>query len=194
MTVVDPDDRALVRAATGGDRDAFALLYARHRDHVFCVAVGIVCDREVALDVTQDVFCKLLGVLGGYDGRAAFTTWLHRVTVNACYDVLRRKRAVAAADPHSIAGGPEPAAEPDTAAAVDVRAALARLSLEQRSVVVLVDMVGFGYEDAADALGLPVGTVKSRLARARLRLADMLDRGNAEATSPRHSPGDHSLG
>lgn len=192
--MADPDDKALVAAAAGGDSDAFAALYRRHRDRVFRVAAGIMCDREAALDVTQDVFCKLVGVLGRYDGRAAFTTWLHRVTVNACYDVLRRRTAIATADPHLASGRPESTPEADTAAAVDVRAALALLPLDQRSVVVLVDMVGFTYADVADALDVAVGTVKSRLARGRLRLAELLDPGNTGSASHRRSSGGPGLG
>lgn len=192
-------DDELVAAAVAGDRDAFASLYSRHRDRVFCVAVGILCDREAALDVTQDVFCKLLGVLNRYDGHAAFTTWLHRVVVNACHDILRRRTAVVTDDPHTTAGHPEAGAEADVAAALDVRDALARVPLDQRSVLVLVDMVGFGYEDAAATLAIPVGTVKSRLARGRLRVAELMatresGTGNTTAGPTRPSHGGHRSG
>lgn len=200
--MAEPEGRGdveLASAAAAGDRDSFAVLYTRHRDLVFCVAVGIMGDREAALDVTQDVFCKLMGVLGRYDGRAAFTTWLHRVAVNACHDVLRRRAAVVSEDPYATAGRPDAGVEADIAAALDVRVALAQVPLEQRSVLVLVDMVGFAYEEAADVLDVPVGTVKSRLARGRLRVADLLSgresgAGNRAGGPPRPSHGGHGRG
>lgn len=188
-----PSDADLVAEAVKGDRKAFAALYTRHRDRVFCIAVGVLCDRETALDLTQDVFCKLLHALARYDGRAAFTTWLHRVTLNACYDALRRRTPIAVEDPSSLAAEQDLVVT-DDAGVLDVRAALARLPLDQRSVVVMVDMVGYGYEDAADALGIPVGTVKSRLARGRLRVADILSAGNRTHTSDRPIHGGGSLG
>lgn len=187
-------DVDLVAAAVSGDHGAFAALYRRHRDRVFCVVLGVVGDREAALDITQDVFVKLMGVLDRYDGRSAFTTWLHRVSVNAAYDSLRKRAPLPSADPYAMsqASAAEPGADLD--AAIDVHHALAGLAPEQRAVVVVVDMLGYGYEDAASVLGVPVGTVKSRLARGRIRLAAAISDGNNEAASRRRSSGGPASG
>lgn len=181
-------DSDLVAAAVAGDHQAYAALYRRHRDRVFCVVVGVLGDREAALDVTQDVFVKLMGVLDRFDGRAAFTTWLHRVAVNAAYDTLRKRVPEPAADPYAAAGVEAVEdSSPDTT--MDVQLALAGLPADQRAVIVVVDMLGYGYEEAASVLGVPIGTVKSRLARGRVRLAESISEGNNRAGWERRSSG-----
>lgn len=187
-------DTALVADAVSGDHEAFAALYRRHRDRVFCVVLGVVGEREAALDVTQDVFVKLMGVLDRYDGRAAFTTWLHRVAVNAAYDMVRKRTPVPAWDPHAVEGAAEAFTETDSDAAVDIHRGLAGLPADQRAVLVMVDMLGYGYEEAASVLGVPVGTVKSRLARGRIRLAETISAGNNEVGSRRRSSGGPEVG
>ncbi len=173
-----PDDRRpdheLVAAYLDGDKAAYATLYRRHRDRVFALCLRMMRDREAALDRTQDVFLRLMGRLDRFDGRSAFTTWLHRVTVNACYDDLRRR----VPDPVDPARAAEHADRPhddaDGAAALDVRHALQALPADQRAAVVLHDLVGHSYEEVAGICDVPMGTVKSRLARGRLRLSRIL--------------------
>lgn len=176
-----PDDRRpdaeLVAAFLDGDRGAYAALYRRHRDRVFALCLRFLRDREAALDRTQDVFLRLMSRLDRFDGRAAFTTWLHRVTVNACYDELRRRRPDPV-DPATVAEAADrPGLDTDRAEALDVRDALQALPFDQRAVVVLHDLTAHSYEEVAEICGVPVGTVKSRLARGRLRLARILTPG-----------------
>lgn len=167
------DDTALVAAYTRGDPDAFAALYRRHRDRVFRLAVSVTGDREVAADVTQDVFLKLHDRLRGFEGRARFTTWLHRIVVNACHDVLRKRTA----DPMPEGVDALTAVESRSSEVADrltVVAALADLPEDFRVVVVLHDLYDHGYDEISEILSIPLGTVKSRLARGRLRLAASL--------------------
>lgn len=181
-------DDGLVAAAVAGDPQAFAALYRRHRDRVYCVVLGVLGDREAALDVTQDVFVKLMDVLDRFDGRAAFTTWLHRVAVNAAYDMVRKRVPEPVADPYAFAGIEETAASAPEDGIV-IQHALMGLPAEQRAVTVLVDLLGYGYEEAASVLDVPVGTVKSRLARGRIRLAETISDGNNGTRSRRRSSG-----
>jgi RNA polymerase sigma-70 factor, ECF subfamily len=130
--------------------------------------------REDALDAAQDVFLTCLRKLKGFRGQSAFTTWLHRVTVNVCLDTLRRRR------PEQPAGDelPEvPVGDPSDSAveAVDVQRALLQVPAEFRTVLVLHDIHGQPYEAIAETLGTPVGTVKSRLHRGRVALARALN-------------------
>ena len=127
-----------------------------------------------------------------FDGHAAFTTWLYRVTTNACLDELRRRRRrplPGLEEERPVTG---PAATPDPAGAVaarvDVDAALARLPPEFRAAVVLRDLCGLEYAEIAEVLGIPPGTVRSRIARGRGQLADLLV-GNPTGPDLRPSPG-----
>jgi RNA polymerase sigma-70 factor (ECF subfamily) len=177
----EASDRDLVAAHLAGDGGAaYTVLYRRHRDRVFAVCLGLTGDQDRAADVTQEVFVRLVTRLGSFDGRAAFTTWLHRVTVNACYDDLRRHRPIPVEDP-SAEGDRSGVAPPDVAARLDLLAALQSLGEDQRTAVVLHDVEGFEYHEIAEVTGVPIGTVKSRIARGRLRLASILGPGNTEA-------------
>jgi RNA polymerase sigma-70 factor (ECF subfamily) len=147
-------------------------------------------DREAALDATQDTFLTVFRKADRYRAQAAFSTWLYRVAVNTCYDHLRRrkrKRADSLPDTHDPA---DPATE-DLYEAVDVRpaieAALSELSPDFRAAVVLVDLQGMSLDQASDTLGVPTGTVKSRLFRARRQLSQSL--GNLRPPSE-HQNGD----
>ena len=177
----DRSDADLLRAHADGDQDAFGEVVRRHRDRLWAVALRTLGDREEAADAVQDALVSALRAARSTDaaasfrGEAAVTTWLHRIVVNACLDRVRR-RAVRAADPWPEHDVPDP--RPDAFAAretgLDVAAALARLPVEQRAALVLVDMYGMSVDDAAAALDCPVGTVKSRCARGRARLLPML--------------------
>jgi RNA polymerase sigma-70 factor (ECF subfamily) len=203
-------DDVLVAAHLAGDATAFPTLYRRHRDRAFRTCAGVLHDRAAAADVTQDVFIKLIDKLDRFDGRAAFPTWLHRVLVNACRDHVRRRR------PEPV-GGDEELAEVAAAASVsdtttrdvtgdvdrrlDITAALAALPEDQRDVVVLHDVSGYHHDEIAAILDIPEGTVKSRLSRARRKLAAHLGAvhdsgaaGNGTASADRpitHDPDRH---
>jgi RNA polymerase sigma-70 factor (ECF subfamily) len=136
------------------------------------------CGPDEALDVAQDVFVNALRALRSFRGDAQLGTWFHRVAVNASLDHLRRRKKVPA--PLETAGDrPDPAVGPEdravaSARAAEVQRALGRLSIEHRAVLVLADLQQLDYSEVASALDIPVGTVKSRIHRARLEMARML--------------------
>jgi RNA polymerase sigma-70 factor (ECF subfamily) len=193
--VSDTGDDDLVRRHLAGDAPAFRTLVERHRNRVYAVALRICGRPEDALDVTQDVFVNVYRKLGDFRHDAQFTTWLHRMTVNAALDLSRRRSrhehapledAAALSDP---AAGPEEHAVAAHRAAV-VQRALASLSPEFRAVIVLHDLHDLDYAGVARALDLPLGTVKSRIHRARLELARILrdlepNAGNAPSNETR---------
>ena len=183
----EPDDRGLVAAHLAGDPDAFGALFARHRDRLWAVALRTTGDPEEAADALQDALVAAFRRLESYRGEAAVTTWLHRIVVNACLDRMRRRK-VRLADPlpddldeHADRGSAATASTIDPAdVATDherrdlVMAALATLAPEQRAALVLVDMEGYSVEETAAMLDCAPGTVKSRCARGRARLAPLL--------------------
>jgi RNA polymerase sigma-70 factor, ECF subfamily len=184
------DDGALARRASDGDSEAFAELVRRHEGRVFSIALRMTGREEDARDAAQDAFVSAYRKLSSFRGDAAFTTWLHRVTVNATYDLLRKRSRA----PEPVADVPETAAashEEDPAGRVaqqlEVREALALVPEEYRAVLVLRDMEDLPIEEVAEILGLPVGTVKSRCHRARVALGRILtgeaERGRASEPS-----------
>ncbi|MDX6198038.1 MAG: polymerase sigma-70 factor, subfamily [Actinomycetota bacterium] len=171
----DEQDRALLAAHVDGDTAAFTTLVRRHQDRLWAVALRTLGDREDAADALQDALISAYRSAGGYRGDAKVTTWLHRVVVNACLDRIRRNKVRATVpmpddggpiDPHDRLG--------DRETAMEIEAALATLPDEQRAALVLVDVQGMPVDLAAAALGVPPGTVKSRCARGRARLAVQL--------------------
>jgi RNA polymerase sigma-70 factor (ECF subfamily) len=169
----DPrDDAALLRAHTTGDQDAFAELVRRHRDRLWAVALRTIGDREEAADALQDALLSAYRAADRFRGDSAVTTWLHRIVVNACLDRLRRRQARPTVPLPEVDRTPAPAPDRDTA--LVVRAALAQLPLDQRAALVLVDLQGYPVADAARVLGVAEGTIKSRCARGRARLAVVL--------------------
>jgi RNA polymerase sigma-70 factor (ECF subfamily) len=171
----DEEDRALIAAHVAGDADAFTTLVRRHQDRLWAVALRTLGDREEAADAVQDALLSAYRSAGGYRGDAKVTTWLHRVVVNACLDRVRRSK-VRPTVPMPEDGGPVDPHDQlgDRETAMEIEAALATLPPEQRAALVLVDVQGMPVEDAAAALGVPAGTVKSRCSRGRARLAVQL--------------------
>ncbi|MCA2212722.1 RNA polymerase sigma factor SigM [Jidongwangia harbinensis] len=174
-----PDDAELLRAHVDGDPDAFAELVRRHRDRLWAVALRTMGDREEAADAVQDALLSAHRAAARFRGDSLVTTWLHRIVVNACLDRIRRRQAhptVPLPDGgHHGDGpptGPEPAAPvQDHDTALVVRAALAELPADQRAALVLVDVQGYPVAEAAEILGVAEGTIKSRCARGRARMA-----------------------
>lgn len=168
------DDAELLRAHVDGDPDAFAELVRRHRDRLWAVAMRTLGDREEAADAVQDALLSAYRSADRFRGDSAVTTWLHRIVVNACLDRARRRQArptleLSEATVPATWGGEPP---PDTVVAV--HDALAQLPLDQRVVLVLLDMYGYPVAEIAAMLGVAEGTVKSRAARARARMAVLL--------------------
>jgi len=179
------DEQELVRAAQGGDRDAFALLVERHQGMVYSLAFRMVGDREDAADLAQDAFLNAWRGLARFDSRSAFATWLYRLTSNVCIDFLRREKrrgglSLTVDDQENREAeladerwSPQRLLELEETRGA-LQKALAALSPEHRQILLLREMEGLSYADIAQALGLEEGTVKSRIARARLALRDIL--------------------
>ncbi|WP_433687580.1 RNA polymerase sigma factor SigM [Micromonospora carbonacea] len=201
-------DADLLRAHVAGDRDAFTELFRRHRDRLWAVALRTLGDREEAADALQDALLSAHRAAARFRGDSAVTTWLHRIVVNACLDRIRRRQAhptVPLPDgTHGVDGGPstggaEPAAPvQDHDTALVVRQALAELPVEQRAALILVDVQGYPVAEVARILDVAEGTVKSRCARGRARLAVALghlrtgalpDSPAGDAAGPGRQPG-----
>jgi RNA polymerase sigma-70 factor (ECF subfamily) len=172
------DDRALLAAHLAGDPEAFGELVHRHRDRLWAVALRTLGDPEDAADAVQNALISAYRGASGYRGDAAVTTWMHRIVVNACLDLVRRRKA-RPSDPLpeeaslQIADPTDAIGDRDTAMVVEQ--ALATLPPDQRAALVLVDVQGYSVEDAAEVLGCPAGTVKSRCSRGRARLLPLLE-------------------
>lgn len=180
MIEAAPDAELLARHVAG-DPDAFGVLVQRHRDRLWAVALRTLGDREEAADALQDAFVSAFRRAESFRGDAAFTTWMHRIVVNACLDRVRRRKARPAEPLPEDDDRMEELGETldeDPAAAVEERAAvleaLRTLPDPQRNAIVLVDMEGYPVEEAAKILGCAVGTIKSRCARGRAKLLPLL--------------------
>jgi RNA polymerase sigma-70 factor (ECF subfamily) len=173
----EPRDEELVRRTVGGDTAAFGVLVQRHERRVYNLALRMTGREDDARDATQDAFLTALRKLSSFRGESAFTTWLHRVAVNACYDLLRKRSRSPLLDRDEV-GAPEPPPQRDHAddvgLSVDVRRALLEIPEDYRVVMLLHDVHDLPYEEVASILGIPVGTVKSRLHRGRVALARIM--------------------
>ena len=212
----EPSDAELLRRHVDGDTEAFGTLFARHKDRLWAVALRTVCDPEDAADALQEAMISAFRRAGDFRGDSAVTTWLHRIVVNAAVDRLRRRstRSISwSGDPDALEAlamqGPQggtslassqtagatgqPASSANAADAIetrlDVDAALRMLPEQQRTALVLVDMMGYPVADAAAILGVSVGTVKSRCARGRARLLPYLSHLRSNSTMGGNQPG-----
>jgi len=182
----------LLRQHAEGDTEAFSLLFKRHKDRLWAVALRVTCDPDDAADALQEAMISAFRRAGDFRGESAVTTWLHRIVVNAALDLLRRRSA------HSVgwSGDPDdlPVTEPwqatDSAAItesrLDVDAAIRTLAPPQRAALVLVDMLGYPVADVAMILGVSEGTVKSRCARGRARLLPYLSHLRSDSPGRRN--------
>jgi RNA polymerase sigma-70 factor (ECF subfamily) len=188
-------DTDLITRVRSGETAAFAELVSRHERRVYNLAYRMLGRTEDARDATQEAFVSCYRNLAKFRGEAAFGTWLHRIAVNACYDMLRKRPLdpveLNEATASSTAGGQDDLAD-RTAASVDVQRALLTVPPEFRAVLVLHDIQGMPYEDIALALAVPIGTVKSRLHRGRVALGQAIrgtgSRANRREPRPRKAP------
>jgi len=188
-------DADLVVRARDGDRAALEQLLRRHQDRIHALCRRMVGHPTDAQDVAQEAMISVVRGLPSFDGRSAFTTWLYRITTNACLDELRRRQRrplVALPDlDREIGAGPSQGGAPDLAEQaadkLDIDAALAALPLEFRAPVVLRDLCRLDYREIATVLDIPPGTVRSRIARGRAALAESLDPGNQKPAARRPS-------
>lgn len=200
MTDRQPPDETLVRRAKKGDTTAFDVLVERHYRHIFSLAFQMLGNADDAADATQDTFVKAFGQLKSFRGDSAFATWLYRIAVNTCRDVLRRPRSVnfsQLADNELTDFDPAILTEPnpDEVLAQRERAELVHFALQQlpdemQQVLVLCDMQGLSYTEAAAVLGVPNGTLKSRLHRARQAFKNIWLQLDREQTLPSKRPKD----
>ncbi len=175
------DDRDLIASAQQGDRQAFTKLVGRHQRNIVSLTYRMCGDLRLAEDAAQEAFVRVWQNLNSYKPQYAFRSWLYRIAANAALDALRRERPTADIDSLSLADlgtSPEQSAE-DNERAAHVRQAIAQLSESLRVVLILREYQGLRYQEIADALDIPIGTVMSRLnsARAQLRheLRDLME-------------------
>lgn len=187
------DDATLAGLAAVGDRAALEVLLDRHVDRVHAICRRVLGNPDDALDASQEALIAIARGIHRFDGRAAFTTWLHRIATNAAIDELRRRQRRPTPDtpaledsgtraPAHLASGAGPEAIGDR---IDIDAALARIPDEFRVAVVLRDLCDLDYAEIATVLDIPGGTVRSRIARGRAALAAEL----IEVPGNRHDPG-----
>ena len=193
---VSAQEPELVRRAQAGDINAFEELMIRHQRRVFAIVGGILRGREDVEDVAQQVFIKVFQSLRRFDRRSAFSTWLYKVTVNECWDYLRKKRArplVYEADlseeqaqqletrhPVGTEGGATASADRRAELRDMLDRLLAEMTEEEQTMLMLKEVEGFSVEEIGEVFGLNVNTVKVRLFRARGRLMRLYQRRLAE--------------
>ena len=182
---MNTDDRRLIAECLAGRTSAFGELVRRYQDRLFNAVVRVVESAEDAADVVQEAFLNAYQSLNSFKGDSEFFTWLYRIAFNAAISLRRKKKAVVSFD-----GADARAAEPVDPSEftrpgvalerseedAQLLTALGRLSPEHRMVLVLKDLEGQKYEDIAEVLDVPIGTVRSRLHRARMELKDLLHR------------------
>jgi RNA polymerase sigma-70 factor, ECF subfamily len=190
MPIEHDDDAALAREAARGDRRSLEILLDRHADRVHAVCRRIVAHPEDALDATQEAMIAIARGIGRFDGRSAFTTWLYRVATNAALDELRRRnrRPLPMDTVDSDVAAPESPIDTVVSDRVDVDAALATLPVEFRAAVVLRDLCDLDYAEIARVLDIPPGTVRSRIARGRALLSDLLGNQTPAPDRPTTQP------
>ncbi|WP_405871107.1 MULTISPECIES: RNA polymerase sigma factor SigM [unclassified Streptomyces] len=186
----DASDQDLLARHVDGDPDAFGEIVRRHRDRLWAVALRTLGDREEAADAVQDALMSAYRAAHTFRGQSAVTTWLHRITVNACLDRARKaasrktspvddtERLEQLLEPHEEASAPAERNDLHR----QLLEALGTLPPDQRAALVLVDMQGYPVAEAARLLDVPTGTVKSRCARGRARLLPLLTHLRPENT------------
>jgi len=190
-----PDEHQLIERCRKGDLTAFDELVAQHQNRIYNLCYWTLGDADEAADAAQTVFVRAFRSFASFRGDAALSTWLHRIAINVTIDAARRRQRAPlpfsalesddeAARPRELDSASIHLAAPENSAEEivtrgerrrAVRAALHELSDHHRTVLVLFDIEGHSYEEIANLLELPLGTVKSRLNRARLALRDKLD-------------------
>lgn len=177
------DDRELVRRAQREDKEAFEELVRRHQHRVFAVAGGILRRREDVEDIAQQVFVKAYFSLKRFDQRAAFSTWLYKITVNECWDMLRKKKVrplvyeaeLSEEQARQVMSSaekvnPGPDVSEEMVARENIERLLGGLDERDRLMLILKEVEGFSIEEIAEVLNLNGNTVKVRLFRARRRV------------------------
>lgn len=184
-----PEEEELITSCQNGDKEAFSRLIIKYERFVYTTVKVKGCTGEDALDVSQEIFIKIWKNISRYRGDCRFSTWVYKISVNAALDFLRRLKnspseiiftktddegdeiSWEVADEGSIS--PESYVEKSERIKI-VRESIEMLSTEQREVIILRDIEGYSYDEISEMLGIGVGTVKSRLNRARVNLREIL--------------------
>jgi RNA polymerase sigma-70 factor (ECF subfamily) len=183
---VSTDDHRLIADSLAGNTAAFGELVRRYQDRLYNTVFRLVDNAEDALDVVQDAFLNAYQSLDSFKGDSLFFTWLYRIAVNTAISLKRKKRVMVRIDAGSNGEAviepcdPSDLSKPGHALEQAeqqsrIQQALSRLSPEHRVVLVMKDMEGEKYETMADSLGVPIGTIRSRLHRARMELREILE-------------------
>jgi len=186
------DETALIGAAQRGELEAFNSLVLHYQALAYNVALRLMGEEAGAADATQEAFLSAYRSIRRFRG-GSFRAWLLRIVTNACYDELRRRKRRPAISLESLTDNPEGESSPEPASSTEgpeavtqrselgraIRDCLMALEPDFRTVAVLVDVQGFDYHEVSASIGKPLGTVKSRLARARAKLRDCL-KGHGE--------------
>ena len=173
-------DFELTQAAAGGNMTAFEEIYQRHHRRVYSICLRMLQNATEAEDLTQDVFIQLYRKIGSFRGDSAFTTWLHRLTVNQVLMHFRKrnvkfeKTTEEGETPVQVVGGTENPRKMPVVDKIAIEHAIAQLPTGYRNVFVLHDVEGYEHEEVAKILGCSVGTSKSQLHKARLKLRDLI--------------------
>jgi RNA polymerase sigma-70 factor, ECF subfamily len=175
-------DFALAQSAAGGDMFAFEELYQRHHRRVYSICLRMLQNASEAEDLTQDVFIQLYRKIGSFRGDSAFTTWLHRLTVNQVLMHFRKrtvkfeKTTEEGETPVQVVGGTENPNKMPIVDKIALENAIEQLPAGYKNVFVLHDVEGYEHEEVARILGCSVGTSKSQLHKARLKLRKLLQK------------------
>ena len=178
------DDQSLIEACRAGRTEAFGVLVQRYQDRLYPTILRLTGSAEDALDLLQDAFLRAFEKLGSFHGESSFYTWVYRIAVNLALSGRRRRRSLRTVGLQLGERSVDPASDPsitDPTLPLErrerdllIQAALNALADDHRAVVVMKEFDGLRYEEIAQTLGVPVGTVRSRLHRARLELRERL--------------------
>lgn len=183
---MDLPEKNLIKRCKNGDRNAFNELFGMYESKVINIAYGMLSDRDDAYDAAQEVFIKVYKNIASFKENSSLSTWIYRITANTCNDFLRKRQKQSASVSISIVSDEEHDMDiPDTAPMPDeyaelneaqraLREAISQLNDEYREIITLYDVEDLSYEHIAAILNCPVGTVKSRLNRARKNLKKIL--------------------
>lgn len=189
-------DAQLLAAHIEGDSAAFGVLFSRHRDRLWAVALRTAGSPDDAADALQDAMVSAFRRAGSFRGEAAVTTWLHRIVVNACLDQHRRRKSRPTTTWIETLHEQEHDRDDvgNRELQIELERALQELPDDQRAAIILVDVEGYSVEEAAGILECPTGTVKSRCSRGRAKLAKRLEHvrnpGSDPAVLPQRKAGD----
>ena len=179
-------DQGLLEAFLGGDNDAFSGLMERHEDRIFGLCLKMLHNRSDALEASQEIFITAFRRASSFRGDSAFGTWLYRIGINHCKDMLRKRKDLLLETDQLEIERVDPrqrGIDEATALRLDLSKALAGLPDDYREAVVMHDLGGVPYEEIAAITGVPVGTVKSRISRGRRQLARLMEHAEGMDTS-----------